>query len=283
MIRSRFPFVALAAIALLYGSPACAEAEHLGGGFSFDRRPFCERSAPISPITRRETAVGETRPGPFGGPSSRFDGKGGLLGGFLMGGLIGSFFRDDQDAAAPGLLDILVFGGGLLLIYRRLASRRTQIQPLRRLFFGARSVGGGRVRSPVPAESIPQDFDKVEFLAGAKAAYKRLLASWDSRNLEDIRQFTTSDLWEVIRRQMEKDPAQTKTKILTINAGLLDLKRDGDHTVAVVLFEVRLRERRKPGPAEWVQEIWHFSRKESAPDPYWRLKDIQQITEEIPA
>ena len=43
-------------------------------------------------------------------------------------------------------------------------------------------------------------------MKGAKAVYTRLQNSWDKRDLEDIRHFTSKEVWEEINRQAQEDP-----------------------------------------------------------------------------
>ena len=161
-----------------------------------------------------------------------------MLGGLLMGGLIGSLlFGGMHNWGGPGLLDILIFGGLAFLLFRFLKARQIATQEAGQASFstgldsqetwGASRSGYGPVQAmPLPAGSeevkIPQGFDQEDFMKGAKAVYTRLQNSWDKRDLEDIRDFTSKEVWEEITRQAQEDPHPGKTEILRVNARLLE-------------------------------------------------------------
>jgi predicted lipid-binding transport protein (Tim44 family) len=282
----------LLTLALLCDLPQSAEARRMGGGKSFGSKPQYQRSAPASP--QREAAGPAQRQDPQvqgTGQTARtsgfLSGGRGMLGGLLMGGLIGSLlFGGGEGMGGPGLLDILLIGGGLFLLFRFLKARRMAAETAGNAsYYEAQSPvrGGGEIGATsksAAVRNIPKNFDEKEFLSGAKAAYTRLQSSWDKRDLEDIRQFTSPEVWEELRRQAEEDPNPGNTGIVSLKADLLEVKMDGSDTVATVLFDVLLREKIKDESPEAVQEIWHFSRDESQPESFWRLEGIQQVSEE---
>jgi predicted lipid-binding transport protein (Tim44 family) len=72
--------------------------------------------------------------------------------------------------------------------------------------------------------------------------YVRLQTAWDKRDLDDIRQFTSAEVFTVIQQQVQEDPAPGKTELLLITPRIIDV-RDTDHqTIVAVLFDVMLRE-----------------------------------------
>jgi len=216
-----------------------------------------------------------------------------MLGGLLMGGLIGSLlFGGMHSWGGPGLLDILLIGGGLFFLFRFLKARRMATQEAGQAAFstglgsqetwGSPSPGYGSVQgAPIPAAAeevkIPQGFDQDDFMKGAKAVYTRLQSSWDKRDLEDIRNFASKEVWEEINRQAQEDPRPSKTEILRVNARLLEAASSNSHTVASVLFEVMMRESRQEDMAKEVREIWHFRKDDKDPKSFWVLEGIQQV------
>jgi predicted lipid-binding transport protein (Tim44 family) len=124
---------------------------------------------------------------------------------------------------------------------------------------------------------IPKDFDQDDFMKGAKAVYTRLQSSWDKRDLEDIRQFTSKEVWQEISRQAQEDPQPGKTDILRVNARLLEVATSNRHTVASVLFDVMMRESKEDDMAKEVREIWHFSKDDNDPKSFWVLEGLQQV------
>ena len=114
-------------------------------------------------------------------------------------------------------------------------------------------------------------------MKGAKAVYTRLQNSWDKRDLEDIRQFTSKEVWEEINLQAQEDPKPSKTEILRVNSRLLEVSSANSRTVASVLFDVMMRESKDEHIANEVREIWHFSKDDKDPKSFWVLEGIQQV------
>ena len=283
--------IMLFVFALFYTWIEQAEARRLGGGRSFGSSPSYQRSAP-QPSSPQKTQPSQTQPTPQS-PAAAPRPFGGMLGGLLMGGLIGSLlFGGMHSWGGPGLLDILIFGGLLFLLFRFLKVRRMATQEAGHASFstglgsqetwGSPRPGYGSGQGvPIPAAAeevkIPQGFDQEDFMKGAKAVYTRLQNSWDKRDLEDIRQFTSKEVWEEINRQAQEDPQPGKTEILRVNARLLEVASSNSHTVASVLFDVLMRESKDRDMAEEVREIWHFSKEDSDPNSFWVLEGIQQV------
>lgn len=264
---------------ILMTMPDVADARRLGGGGSFGSRPSYSRSfqkptAPMSSPTQQAA--------PGASPMRGRGMFGGLLGGMLMGGLLGSLFFGGPFSGIS-FIDILLIGGGLFLLMRFLRSRQEAPQP----------AGGPRVhdlhqdawqnlrstenRTSATADNVPPGFDSKEFLDGAKAAYTRMQASWDARDLDDLRQFTSPEVFAEVQAQAAADPGPGKTEILLLEARLLEVKTLGNQTVATVLFDTMLREDSPSAPAEQVREAWHFSRYETGGSSHWVVEGIQQL------
>jgi predicted lipid-binding transport protein (Tim44 family) len=124
---------------------------------------------------------------------------------------------------------------------------------------------------------LPAGLDESEFLAGAKALYARLQASWDRRDLGDIKGFTSPEVFSEISRQAKEDPAPGKTDILMIEARIVEAGTQGTQTVISVLYDVLLREDQSASGSAQVREVWHIRRDESAANPQWVLEGIQQL------
>jgi len=275
--------------ALFYAWTEQAEARRLGGGRSFGSSPSYQRSAP-QPSSPQRTQPSPQSPATPGVAPRPF---GEMLGGLLMGGLIGSLlFGSMHSWGGPSLLDILVFGGLLFFLSRFLKARRMPTRGAGQAAFSTGldsqeawgSAGSGYrplQEMSVPAESekvkIPQDFDQEDFMKGAKAVYTKLQHSWDKRDIEDIRHFTSKEVWEEINRQAQEDPHPGKTEILRVNARLLEVTSSNSHTVASVLFDVMMRESKEEDMAQEVHEIWHFSKEDNDPKSFWVLEGIQQV------
>ena len=279
---------------LLYCWQVVAEAARLGGGKSFGSKPSYQRSAPATtpgPTSPQLSPGQTTQPRPTAGPTPSPMGRwGGMLGGLLMGGLIGSLlFGGGHAYGGPGLFDILLIGGGLFLLYRFMRARRmataSAAPPGTMSFDRSPFQGWGQsVFSPsaeleppaaAPA-TLPPGFDADEFLKGAKAIYTRLQASWDKRDLEDIRQFVSPEVLAEIEHQAQADPQPGKTELLLINPSILEAREAEGQTIVSVLYYVMMRENGTELTKQ-VRELWHFSRETKKPQNFWKLEGIQQI------
>jgi len=212
-----------------------------------------------------------------------------MLGGLLMGGLIGSMlFGGGHAYGGPGLFDILLIGGGLFLLYRFLRARRmatASAAPAGSMSF-ERSPSSWGASGHTPAvepattaagqPTLPPGFDAEDFLKGAKAIYTRLQASWDKRDIEDIRQFVSPEVLAEINQQIQEDPQPGKTELLLINPSILEVREVGNQTIVSALYDVMMRENGTEMTKQ-VRELWHFSRDTQKPEAFWMLEGIQQV------
>ncbi len=269
-------------LCLLYLWHDAAEAARMGRGRSFGSKPSYQRSAP-SPS--QGSAASSTKPGQTARqPAGRW---GGMLGGLLMGSLIGSLLFGGAFGGI-GLPDLLLVGGGLFLLFRFLHARRVT---------AASSSEGDAMRferdpaqawgraNYTPTEeaaaafqqpSLPPGFDAKEFLKGTNTIYVRLQGAWDKRDLDDIRSFTSAEVFSEIRQQAEDDPVPGKTELLRINPSILEVRDTGSQIIASVLYDVLLRENEDEFTQQ-VRELWHFSRDRANPESFWILEGIQQV------
>ncbi|UZP66207.1 Tim44-like domain-containing protein [Desulfovibrio mangrovi] len=271
-----------------------ADARKMGGGKSFGSKPSYQRSvqtpaqSPTNPSrTQSEQAKQgqQANQGATAQPMGARSGFGGMMGGLLMGGLIGSMlFGGGAGGGGPGLLDMLLIGGGLFLLFRFLRARRMAaegagpqaggVQMHERSTNGWGNLAGAAEQTSGP--DLPAGFDPDEFLHGAKTMYVRLQSSWDKRDLKDIRQFTSDEVYEEIARQAEEYPASGRTELLLVAPQLIEAREMGHQIIASVMYDVMLRE---DGDTHSRQdrELWHFSRDRNRPEDFWLLEGIQQI------
>jgi predicted lipid-binding transport protein (Tim44 family) len=272
-------------IGMLYLWLDSAEAARMGRSRSFGSKPSYQRSAPppaqVSPsqATQPKPTTGAT-PAPMGR-------MGGMLGGLLMGGLIGSLLFGGGHGGA-GLLDLLLVGGGLFLLFRFLRARRmaaeTSSGGAMAFDRGPAHAWGNAGYAPseetaagaTPQPAMPPGFDAEDFLKGANAIYVRLQASWDKRDLDDIRQFTSPEVFTEIQHQAQEDPEPGKTELLLINPRIIEVREVDQQTIVSVLYDVMLREN-EDEMTKQVRELWHFSQERDKPEAFWVLEGIQQV------
>ena len=128
------------------------------------------------------------------------------------------------------------------------------------------------------AANIPADFKVEPFLRNAKTSFIRLQAANDARDLNDIREYTTPEMYAEISMQIsERGDEPQKTEVLSINAELLEVVTTDDQAIASVRFNGQLRESPDSLP-ESIDEIWHVQKSLKDAEAVWLLAGIQQVS-----
>lgn len=284
--------------ACMYALPDTADAARLGGGRSFGSRPSMSQPAQAPSAMQRQSTQQRQQAAQAQQPQRKgfLGGMGGLLGGLLAGSLIGSLLFGGGFSGG-GIMDILLLGILLFVGLKLFARARSKAQPAPA---GAGNALMGGMEPPLQRNDtaasgwdtlsgqnnaynsqpevvipMPADFDAEEFLRGAKMAYNRLQAAWDSRDLNDIAQFASPAVMDAVRQQLAEETEPSKTEILLVNAQLLSVVNEDKEQRAQVYFDVLMRERPdQPTPSN-VREIWHFVRELDGGT--WKLDGIQQV------
>lgn len=255
-----------------------AEARRLGGGSSFGKQrsvaPQQAQRAPTAAPAPAAAKSGNKWLGPLAGLAI----GAGLASMFAGGGLGGAMW--------PILLAILAAVAVMFLIGKLGKPRRPAVQyaggvssndALQYNLAQQQPVYGGSARTsnmPV-AGNIPHDFPMESFLRGAKTSFIRLQAANDRKDLDDIREFTTPEIFAEISMQLlERGNVAQKTDVININCELLEAVDEGDLSIASVRFTGQLSENN--GTPEFVDEIWHVQRNLRDPESGWLLAGIQQ-------
>lgn len=136
--------------------------------------------------------------------------------------------------------------------------------------------------APVAADAVaqqpwgvPADFDTEAFLRNAKVHFIRLQAAWDAGNLDDIREFTTPEMFAEIKMDLADRGAEVnKTDVVTLEAQLLGIESAAAQHIASVRFSGMIRE--KSGEAaQPFGEVWNLAKPASGTGG-WLLAGIQQ-------
>src|SRR3954453_4739334 len=115
------------------------------------------------------------------------------------------------------------------------------------------------------AANIPADFQVEPFLRNAKTSFIRLQAANDARDLNDIREYTTPEMFAEISMQLtERGNEPQRTEVLSINSELLEVVTENDTAIASVRFNGQLRESPQSLP-ESFDEIWHVQKNLKEP------------------
>jgi predicted lipid-binding transport protein (Tim44 family) len=283
-----------------------AEAKRFGGGQSIgkQRESISPQSAP------KQAQAPSAAPAPATPAGSKWMGP---LAGLAAGGLLAALF---MGGAFEGIkmMDVLMLAAlmaAIFFVVRMLRRPRQEDHPTTRpMQYSGLGAGGGSAAGtgtsasgptaastgsagasagsaqhtapvpPVPAgtPNIPADFKVEPFLRNAKTSFIRLQAANDARDLSDIREYTTPEMFAEISMQInERGNEPQKTEVLNINADLLEVATENDTAIASVRFNGQLRESPTSSP-EAFDEIWHVQKNLKDPESVWLLAGIQQVS-----
>ncbi len=288
----RFALLLIAVLALGLATLDADAARRFGGGGNIGR----QRAIPMQPATPRSTpapspsqpSYTQPRPAPMTPtPQPGFMSRwGGLLAGLGLGALVGSLFGGHFGAGGGGLILLLLVLAIGFMLFRALAGRR-QAPEERPHFAGIGSAlereppapAYGNVLAPQPPQvvpTLPPGFNAEGFLRSAKAAFIRLQAANDARDLDDIRDYTTPEVFAEISMQIhERGNVAQRTEVESLDAQLLDVALEGDYEVASVRYTGVLRDETS-GEREPFDEIWNVRKDRRDARAPWLISGIQQ-------
>ena len=257
-----------------------AEAKRLGSGLNIGKQRTM--SAPQKQAT---PAPSQAAPAQAAGAPAKQPNKWlGPLAGIAAGlGLAALFSHLGLGEGMGMLLMILLLVGGGFLLFSLLRKKQ---QPA--MQYAGASTNYGSAQQPVPvsthvsadtvaqpAANIPADFPVESFLRSAKMSFIRLQAANDRKDLNDIREYTTPEMFAEISMQLqERDDAPQQTDVGFVNAELLEVVTEGDLAIASVRLSGQLRENN--GAPENFQEVWHVQKDLKDDNSVWLLAGIQQ-------
>ena len=145
----------------------------------------------------------------------------------------------------------------------------------------AASAAAPQIAAPVttalqaaPA-SLPADFDAAAFERIAKMIFIRLQAANDKSDANDLRAFTTPELFSSLKLDLQdRTNAPQQTDVVTLNAELLDFAQENERQIVSVRFHGLIREEAHNG-AEPFDEVWHLVRPTDAKSGSWSIAGIQ--------
>ncbi|WP_342130811.1 Tim44 domain-containing protein [Hydrogenophaga sp. OTU3427] len=145
---------------------------------------------------------------------------------------------------------------------------------------GGSMIGANLAPAPVGGK-IPADFDVASFVRNAKVQFIRLQAANDAGNLDDIRGFTTPEMFAEIQMDMaERAGAVQNTEVLQLDADVIEVVEDAQRYVVSVRFTGTIREAAQAqaqAPAEAFDELWHLVKPRQGSGG-WVLAGIQQAS-----
>lgn len=147
--------------------------------------------------------------------------------------------------------------------YSSAASSAAQASPMMReaqgVFGGGQaSVATAGAAAAASVSARPDGFDVDGFTRIAKMIFIRLQAANDEANIEDLRKFTTPELFASLRLDLqERGQAAQQTDVMQLDAELVDTAQENGQWVASVRFSGLIREEVGHG-AEPFNELWHL-------------------------
>lgn len=134
------------------------------------------------------------------------------------------------------------------------------------------------VRS-VPKAFVPAAFDSENFARTAKMIFIRLQAANDSADLEDLRRFTTPELFASLRMDiLERGKSDNHTDVQRVEAEVLDVTNEEDRQIVSVRFHGDIVEERG-GQPQAFNEVWHLVRPhgDGGNIGQWAIAGIEQM------
>jgi predicted lipid-binding transport protein (Tim44 family) len=139
--------------------------------------------------------------------------------------------------------------------------------------------GAGADAAPVANQgnwTIPADFDVTSFLRHAKSNYIRLQAAWDRGDINDIREFTSPEMFAEMKLELQdRGTAKNETDVVTLDAELLGIETQAYDYVASVKFTGMVKEGNATNP-EAFAEVWNLAKPVNG-EGGWLLAGIQQL------
>ncbi len=257
-----------------------AEAARLGGSRSVGTQRSVTSTPPAStpakPAQQQAAPAGQAAQQPAPTGLSRWLP---MLGGLAIGGLLGSMFGG---SGFGGLLLLALLAIVGVIAYKALARRREEAAPRLVQFAG---IGPEAIRLPAAAfssettsreQTIPAGFDTAGFLRGAKLNFVKLQVANDLGNLDEIREFTTAELFDELSKDVVgRGRGAQQTDVVTLDADLLEVATEGDRHWASVRFSGTVRETPGTAPVAFG-EVWNLA-KPADGSSGWLLAGIQQM------
>ena len=295
----------LCALLILSSVSMDAEAKRLGGGsksVGMQRESVMQRQAtPSTPVgqpaarpqqMQQQPAQPMSQPQPVPQKRSWLGPIAGLAAGIGLAALA-SHFGFGEELASMMMMALLAM---LAVVAFKWLFRRKDQQPrptLQTSQFEPQYAAAGQVNQAEPAPHsyqasqpvacsshspahIPADFDAEGFVRQAKLNFIRLQAANDAGNLEDLREFTTPEMFAELRMQiLERGSAPQQTDVLKLEAEVVDVSSETDRHIVSVRFWGDIREE-QGGPVCTFAEVWHLTKPASGSHG-WVIAGIEQI------
>lgn len=288
----------IAVLATTIGLPE-AEAKRLGGGRNTGmQRDTVTQKQPPPTNTQQATPAAPAAGAPAAAPKRNWMGP---LAGLAAGlGLAALFSHLGLGAGMANFVMILLLAAVAFFVFRLIFRRAAPAQPATDNAMQYAGVGGpgmapppvmapqpastgvsnpvpgiGAAAAPTGTPAIPADFDLEGFLRVAKVQFVRMQAAHDAGNLDDIREFTSPEMFAEIKLDIdERKGAVQQTEVLSVEAEVLEVVSEGTRHVASVRYRGRIREA-AGAPEVSFDEVWNLTKPLQGGG--WILAGVQQL------
>lgn len=296
-------FAALIVIAMtLSAGLSNVDAKRMGGGGSFgkksqsmNRQAQPPQNQAVGNTTKSTTTAEAPKPSPWKGM------LGGALLGLGLGALLSSLGLSGAMASMIStILMVALLAFAAMFIYKMIRRKTGNahgigMQPAYADVGSARLTPeiGSEIKQPMQrttastpltavsgagntAWEVPADFDSVSFLRHSKTYFLRLQAAWDKADVNDIREFTTPEMFAELQMQLqERGTSENHTDVVSLDAELLGIDTMDTEYLASVKFSGMIKEDDKKAATSFA-EIWNLSKPINGLGG-WILAGIEQL------
>lgn len=242
-----------------------AEARRFGGGRSIGVQRNVQKAPPAATPAK---PAQQQQPAAAANTGSKW---GPILGGLALGGILAYLFSG-QGLAGILLIALLAFAA--VMAFRLLAQRRAPAaQRMQYAGLGNETVMAQPPATPQGAKPQIAGVDTAAFLRAAKTNFIKLQLANDARAMDEIREFTSDEMFAQLSR--ERGEAGQQTDVVSLDAELVEVATEGDRHWASVRFSGLVREAPDSDP-QGFSEVWHLAKPVDGSSG-WLLAGIQQM------
>jgi predicted lipid-binding transport protein (Tim44 family) len=136
-------------------------------------------------------------------------------------------------------------------------------------------ASSGWVAPAAAASALPAGFDAPAFERIAKMIFIRMQAANDNADLNDLRTFTTPEMFASIKLDLqERGSTAQQTDVVRVDAEVLEVASEAERQIVSVRFHGLIREEANSVAAPF-DEVWHLV-KPADGSREWAIAGIQQ-------